>query len=150
MRGTTLFLAGALALAAIVPVRAEPSFDPATTFSKLVANVRPTAYRIDLFPNVAKLATAGAKEDIEFRGEEEIDLQVLRATSVLTLNAVDLAFGGAAVGDNQAAIDVGSGTATFRFERTLEPGRHTLKIAYWGKITARPEGIYYSDYDTAA
>jgi aminopeptidase N len=150
MRGTTLFLAGALALAAIVPVRAEPSFDPATTFSKLVANVRPTAYRIDLFPNVAKLATAGAKEDIEFRGEEEIDLQVLRATSVLTLNAVDLAFGGAAVGDNQAAIDVGSGTATFRFEHTLEPGPHMLKIAYWGKITARPEGIYYSDYDTAA
>jgi hypothetical protein len=88
MRGTSSFLAGALALAAIASARAEPSFDPATTFSKLLANVRPIAYRIDLFPNVAKLATAGAKEDIEFRGEEEIDLQVLRATSTLTLNAV--------------------------------------------------------------
>jgi aminopeptidase N len=30
----------------------------------------------------------------------------------------------------------------------LAPGAYTLKIAYWGKITNTPEGIYYSDYDT--
>jgi aminopeptidase N len=152
MRGASSFLAGMLALAAIAPARAEPSFDPATTFSKLLANVRPIAYRIDLFPNVAKLATAGPKEDIEFRGEEEIDLLVLRATSVLTLNAVDLTFGGAAIGSDKATISVDkkAGTATFRFSRALAPGAYTLKIAYWGKITNTPEGIYYSDYDTAA
>src|SRR5262249_49640475 len=41
-------------------------------------------------------------------------------------------------------------TVTFRFARTLAPGLHTLKIAYSGKITATPAGIYYSDYDTSS
>jgi aminopeptidase N len=146
-----VLIAGAIVLVCAVPIRAEPPFDPATTFSKLLSNVRPVAYRVDLFPDVTKLASAGAKEDIEFRGEEEIDLQVLRATNVLTLNAVDLTFRSVAVGDNRTVdppkAPTAGGTVTFRFEHALTPGLHTLKIAYGGKITALPEGIYYSDYD---
>jgi aminopeptidase N len=152
------FIGGAFVLASIMPVGAEPTFDPATTFSMLVANVRPVAYRIDLFPNVAKLAAAGAKEDIEFRGKEEIDLQVLRSTSVLTLNSLGLEFDGAdivgndggAAGDNEAkiSVDKAAQTVTFRFKHLLPPGLHTLKVAYSGKITEAAEGMYYSDYDT--
>src|ERR1043166_9139912 len=145
-------VAVAFVLAAAVSVQAEPPFDPTATFSKLLANVRPLAYRIDLFPNVEKLSKAGAREDIEFRGEEEVDVQVLRATNVITVNAVDLVFARAAVGENNAVVDVpkDSKTATFRCERALAPGLHTLKIAYRRKITATPVGIYYSDYDTPA
>lgn len=150
MRCNRALIISVIVLAGMMPSYAEPTFDPATTFSKLLANVRPVAYRIDLFPNVAKLATAGVKENIEFRGKEEIDLQVLRATSVLTLNALDLEFDGAAVGDNEAkiSVDKATQTATLRFKHLLPPGPHTVKIAYSGKITEAAEGIYYSDYDT--
>jgi aminopeptidase N len=152
MCGKCVLAAGALVLATSISAYAEPPFNPATTFSKLLANVRPLAYRIDLLPQVGRLTAAGSKGDIVFRGEEKIDLEVFRATNVLTLNALDLTFDGAAIDDNEATITVDGPAqkATFVFKRSLTPGQHTLSIVYWGKIPKTAAGIYYSDYGPAA
>jgi aminopeptidase N len=125
---------------------AEPRFSFAATPGPLPKNVVPSAYRIDLAPDLEKL---------KFTGREEIDVDVTQPTDVITVNAVDLKFEKAALrGEDRAAavvtIDAAKQTATLRFSHTLGIGRHTLAIVYAGPIPAAPAGIYYNDYATPA
>jgi aminopeptidase N len=125
--------------------KAEKPFDFAATPGKLPKSVVPSAYRIDLKPNLDSLA---------FTGTEEVDIAVAKPTDSITLNSNGLAFKEVALkGEDSAkatiAIDEKAQTATFHFPHVLTAGTHTLSIAYSGPITAQPAGLYYNDYDVA-
>src|ERR1700722_1227022 len=136
---------GLLFCAALV-CRAESPFSFVTTPGRLPEDVVPAPSRIDLVPDFQQL---------KFTGREEIDVDVRRATDVVTVNAVNLGIEKVAlVGDGAAlaavSLDAQRQTATFRFAHALATGRHTLSIAFSGRIPATPEGIYYNDYRSAA
>src|ERR1700730_3122747 len=88
-----LFLA-MLALGSTVaaaPARAEAPFTFEATPGDLPKDVRPLAYRIDLVPDLDRLASADGSVDVDFAGTEEVDVELLRATDRFTLNALNLA-----------------------------------------------------------
>jgi aminopeptidase N len=124
--------------------QAESAFNFATTPGPLPKDVVPSAYRIDIAPDLERL---------QFTAHEEVDVDVERATAVVTVNAVDLAIGsvalvGAERAPAQVSIDSEHATASFRFAQPLAVGHHTLAIGYSGRIAATPVGIYYNDYAT--
>jgi len=130
------FLTAPLALA-------EKPFDFMATPGKLPKTVVPSAYRLDLVPNLDKLT---------FTGAEEIDIAVAKATDSVTLNQNDLAIDSVALKGEDGAkatvtLDGKAQTATFKFPHALSPGKHTLSVSYSGPITAQPAGLYYNDYD---
>jgi aminopeptidase N len=122
---------------------AEKPFDFAATPGKLPKTVVPSAYRIDLKPNLDSLA---------FTGTEEVDIAVAKPTDSITLNSNGLTIKEVALKDGTkatVAIDEKAQTATFHFPHALPAGTHTLSIAYSGPITAQPSGLYYNDYEVA-
>jgi aminopeptidase N len=124
---------------------ADQPFDFAATPGKLPKIVIPTAYRIDLAPEL---------DSLSFKGREEVDIAVSKATDVITLNANGLAFQAVGLKGEDGAkaavsIDANAETATFHFPHALAAGPHTLHIEYSGPITAQPSGIYYNDYEAA-
>jgi len=142
----TGLIAFALLCTRALVCHAEAPFSLATTPGQLPKGVVPIAYRLDLAPDL---------EQLKFSGREEIDVDVSAATNAITVNAVDLVIGKAAVvGDASARVsvtmDAPRQTATLHFAHALAQGRHTLAIAYSGRIPATPAGIYYNDYSTPA
>jgi aminopeptidase N len=144
-RVTRSLLFGLLGCAVLV-CRAEAPFSFATTPGTLPKDITPAAYRLDLAPDLAAL---------RFTAREEIDIDVSQASDAITVNAVDLTIGKAALSGKesvsaQITIDAPRQTVTFRFAQALAKGRHTLAIDYSGRIAATPAGLYYNDYATAA
>lgn len=128
-----------LFLMATLPVSAGPRFSYEAMPGKLPRDARPVAYRIEITPNLQTLS---------FSGTEQIDVELLQPTATLTLNAVGLTFGEVSIDGRRgrAAQDVAEQTVTLIFGGRLAPGRHTLSIAWTGRIGAQPSGIYYNDY----
>jgi aminopeptidase N len=119
--------------------------------TQLPTDVRPLQYTINATPDAANL---------RFTGRTDIDIQVLRATDSITLNAADLEFGEVSLGGgsedaplalNPREIDVSEEkqTATFRFGREIAPGRYRLTINYRGKIYTQAAGLFALDYEGA-
>ena len=111
---------------------------------KLPKEVAPSAYRIDLAPDLDKLTTAAS---------EEIDISVAKPTDTITLDAIDITFDKVTLKDlNQTAtvtVDAEAQTATFHFAQPIPAGNHTLAISYRGIIPETPAGLYYNDYNAA-
>jgi len=108
---------------------------------RLPTNVQPLSYDITVDPDAAKLT---------FTGTETIAIQVVEATQTITLNAAELNISsvrldGATAG--KIATDAAGQTVTFTFPATVKPGRHTLAIAYSGKINQSATGMFAIDYD---
>jgi len=125
--------------------QAEKPFDFMATPGKLPKTVVPSAYRLDIVPDLDKLT---------FTAKEEIDIAVAKATDAITLNQHDLAIAAVALKGEDGAkatvtLDEKAQTATFKFPHPLPAGPHTLTVAYSGPITAQPAGLYYNDYDVA-
>ena len=136
--------ATALALALTGSAGAERPFDFDTAPGKLPKDVKPLAYRIRLAPDL---------DTLTFVGDEQVDIDVAKPTDTVVLNAIGLDFRKVALaGEDGAsakvAVDDERQTASLHFPHPLGAGRHTLAIAYSGKISAQPAGIYYADYDT--
>ena len=136
----------ALACAAALTCPAQARFDFAATAGNLPKNVIPSAYRITLAPDLTKLI---------FSGHEEIDVEVFKATRVVTVNAAAIKVRNVVLRDAAAnwatvSMDGARHRATFHFQAPLALGRHTLLIDYSGAIPATPAGIYYNDYPTSA
>ena len=133
-----------VAAAIATPTYAEPRFSFEATPCCLPKDVRPLTYRLDIKPDLDKLAAANGKEDVEFTGEEEIDIEVLNATDVIILNAVDITFRKVAL-DGTAAkkviADAGHQTAAIHLANRIATGRHKLTISFSGKIIPQPHGI---------
>jgi aminopeptidase N len=109
----------------------------------LPTDVVPVHYDIAVRPDAAALT---------FTGSVTAEVQVVRATSAVTLNAADMTFGavqldGASVSP-KVTYDTPGQTATLTFAAPLEVGKHRLAIAYAGKINQQAFGLFSVDYDT--
>jgi aminopeptidase N len=141
-----LLAASALALAtAALPcvalAEAPFSFDAAP--GKLPKTVVPSAYRIEIKPDLDKLTLAG---------RETVEVEVRKATDSFVLNQAGLTIQSATLETGATAtvtLDADAQTATLRFPGPVAAGRHTLTVVYTGPIPETPAGIYYDDYKTA-
>jgi aminopeptidase N len=135
-----LAFAAAFVCAAVAPAGAVAPFDFDTTPGRLPKNVVPVEYRIAIAPD----ATAKT-----LRGTETVALDVRRATRRIVFNTLNITirsarFDGTAVArvDTQSAKQL----TTLTLARPAAAGRHTLSLAYDGKIEDSAQGLFVQDY----
>lgn len=134
--GLGLALAGAVLLAGCGAGKGEARH-------VLPRDVVPIHYDVAVRPNAAALT---------FTGSVGADVEVVRATDTVTLNAADMTFGKVQLdGSNvtpKVAFDKDAQTATLTFDAPLTLGKHRLAIDYTGKINQQAFGLFSVDYDT--
>jgi len=151
MKLSAMFLASAaLALVAPASVKAQPAAAPHDTVdptlpTQLPRTAIPHHYAITVTPHAQRLT---------FDASVAIDLDVIKPTNQLTLNAADMtissarltpAKGGAAL-IGRVALDPKAETATISFPRTLPDGAYHLSLVYSGKIHTQANGLFALDY----
>ena len=146
-RVTALFASAAIVLALTsATATAQPQKDTIDTSlpTQLPREAVPHHYSITVTPHA---------DTLSFDGSVGIDVQVLKATRTLTLNAADLTFRKATItpagrGSFAATTktDADAQTVTFDFGRTLVPGAYRLDIDYSGKIATQANGLFALDY----
>jgi len=121
------------------PLRAEEKFSMATTPGKLPKEIIPRAYVIRLEPNTDSLVTAGS---------ESIEVEVLKPTDRIVINAVDTDISQARLSGAHTSeeltpqIDSKAETVTFQTKTSLEPGSYQLALTFQNKITEQPHGLF--------
>jgi aminopeptidase N len=148
-----LVLAAALAVGGCATARDEVPAAPASAAAaavptQLPTDVRPLAYSISARPDAPNL---------RFDGAVRIEVEVLRPTDSITLNAADLELKSAVLTgpdgrDREASrisLDADKQTATMAFADRLAPGRYSLAITYSGKIYRQATGLFALDYESA-
>jgi aminopeptidase N len=135
--------ATALALAAI-GAHAEAPYAFDKTPGKLPKDVIPVEYDAHLAPDIAANS---------FRGTETVEIEVLRPTVRIMLNAAALEIDGASLsGKGVKAIkltpvlDDKQETLSFTLPRELAPGRYRLELSFRGKINREGRGLFYVNY----
>ncbi|MEJ0058575.1 MAG: M1 family metallopeptidase [Terricaulis sp.] len=125
---------GALALSA--------SAQETTERQVLPDNVKPVRYELTVTPDAAAMTLAG---------DVRIEIDVTAPTRTVTLNSLELEFDSAEIDGTRATVsfDTTAQTATLTVPRDLGVGRHTLAIAYRGKIYRQAQGLFAVDYDAA-
>jgi aminopeptidase N len=106
----------------------------------LPTDVQPTRYDLAIRPDAQAMT---------FTGVVTIALDVKRATKTIELNAADLVFEKVTLDAKPApkpVFDTTEETATFIFPAAIKPGKHTMTIAYAGKINPHPAGLFALDY----
>ena len=111
----------------------------------LPTNVRPTRYRLILEPDL---------ESFTFRGEEAVDIEVVEASSEITLNSSDIDIlsskltveGGSVLTPRDVVLDDSKETATFVFDSEIPTGPATLEITFTGELNDKLRGFYRSHY----
>jgi len=106
--------------------------------------VRPTRYDVRLEPDLATLT---------FAGDETVALEVQEPTAEIVLNAVDLAFGEAALtnarGESQRGtpvVDEAAERCRITFPSAIAPGTWRLRLAFTGTLNDKLRGFYRSSY----
>ena len=118
---------------------------------RLPSNVRPTAYRLTLTPDL---------ENFTFTGQASIDLQVSESTGRVLLNAAELEITAAHITDGYGGALPASGIlldeererASLTFPREIATGRATLSLEFTGILNDQLRGFYrcrYTDTDGA-
>jgi len=113
---------------------------------RLPSNVVPQRYEISLTPDLRAFTYAG---------EESVVVRVDAPTAEVVLNALELEIdrvsatrAGKEVA-GKAELDPARERAHLRFERALEPGEWTLRIAFRGILNDKLHGFYRSTYKDA-
>jgi aminopeptidase N len=147
-----LFASAAIALVVPASLVAQPTVQTDTVDPSVPTQLPRTA-----IPHHYTLTVTPHANQLTFDGAVTIDLEVIKPTRELTLNAADLSFsrvtlsaakGGPAVAGN-TRLDAGAQTATFDFPRTLAPGAYKLALTYSGKINTQANGLFALDYKNA-
>jgi aminopeptidase N len=118
---------------------------PASQSDRVVLpeTVIPERYDIKVTPDARGLV---------FTGKVAIDISVQEATDRIVLNAADIVISDVTLSGHQKppklVLDGTGQTATFLFEKPVEPGRYVLSIDYTGKISQHAAGLFALDYDT--
>ena len=141
----TPVLALALALAfTTAPAQAEAPFSFAATPGKLPKDVIPLLYDAHLVPDM--------KADT-FRGTQRVEIEVLRPTERIVLNAANLAIERASLSGRGMAervltplLDDKQETLTFELGAPLAPGRYVLALAFSGQINREGRGLFQVGY----
>ncbi len=124
---------------------AEAPFGFANTPGQLPKDVVPIEYALHVVPNIAGRA---------FQGSQTIRIEVLRPTSKIVMNALNIEIDSAALDGRGLSrmklhapqIDKDRQTLTFALGKPLAPGRYTLAMAWRGLINSAPEGLYVDKY----
>jgi aminopeptidase N len=125
-------------------LRAEEPFSFENTPGKLPKDIVPIRYAIDLAPDL---------DQATFFGEEVIEVEVAHPTQKIVLNSLGLeitrgtlVLASGALTLPAPQMDAGEQTATFSLKAALAPGRCTIRLAFSGKLTEAPEGLYISRF----
>jgi aminopeptidase N len=124
---------------------AENKFNISTTPGKLPKDIVPRSYQIYLEPNIEALVTDGI---------ESVEIEVLKPTDRIVLNAVDTEIAAAqiAIGDRKEELtpqfDSSQQTVSFKSQNILEPGRYTLSFKFQSRIGEQPHGLFIQHYDS--
>jgi len=126
-----------------LPAQSEPRFNFDATPGSLPKDVVPSKYSLalDLDP---------AKES--FNGVVDIAIDVRRPVSAIILSAFELTPGDVALidGKRKRSLTVTENTAKREWrvgdDRTVAPGKYTLRIAYTGVVHAYGDGLYAVSY----
>lgn len=134
--GLGLALAGAVLLAGCGGGKGEARH-------VLPTDLVPIHYDVAVRPNATALT---------FTGSVGADVEVVKTTNTVTLNAADMTFGKVQLdGSNvtpKVTFDNDAQTATLVFDVPLTLGKHRLAIDYTGKINQQAFGLFSVDYDT--
>jgi aminopeptidase N len=123
---------------------AENKFNLLTTPGKLPKDIVPRSYQIYLEPNIEALVTDGF---------ESIEIEVLKPTDHIVLNAVDteIAVAKIEIGDRKEELipqlDSNQQTVSFESQNILEPGRYILSFKFRSRIGEQPRGLFIQHYD---
>ncbi len=111
---------------------------------RLPKTVTPHRYEIRLEPDL---------DAFTFKGEENVGVTVRDSTTEIVLNALELEIDSAAVQrggtslSGKTELDAKQERAIIRFDRALEPGEWTLKLAFRGILNNKLHGFYRSHYE---
>jgi aminopeptidase N len=136
---------GATALAfAAIGAHAEVPYSFDKTPGKLPKDVIPLEYQAHLTPDIAANT---------FAGTETVEIEVLRPTSTIMLNAAALQIDGASLSGKGVkqlkltpVLDEKQQTLSFTLPSALAPGRYRLELAFRGKINREGRGLFYVNY----
>jgi len=140
-----LAAAAAFAFAMTMPTaRAEAPYAFASTPGKLPKDVIPLQYTAHLMPDVAGNV---------FRGSQTVEIEVLKPTSTIMLNADKLAIESASLTGKgigkvtlQPMLDEARQTLRFDLANTLAPGKYVLALGFRGQINREGRGLFYVNY----
>lgn len=110
-----------------------------TLAQRLPELARPENYKLSFAPDFEKNT---------FSGQETIAIQVLKPTSEIVLNAVEIDFQAASIKsagatqDAKVTLDKDKQTATLTVEKALPPGPATIQIHYTGLLNDELRGFY--------
>ena len=116
----------------------------------------PTQLPRTAIPHHYAITVTPHAQQLTFDGAVAIDLEVVKPTQTLVLNAADMTFssatlvpaaGGSSV-TGRVTTDNDAETVTVALPATLAPGRYRLQLAYSGKINTQANGLFALDYKT--
>ena len=147
-------LLASAALATLAPASLPAQVKPVDTVDPTL----PTQLPRTAVPHHYAVTVTPHAERLTFDGKVSIDLEVIKPTRELVLNAADLNFasatlrpakGGAALA-GKVTTDSDAQTAAFTFPKTLARGSYRLDLVYSGKINTQANGLFALDYKTKA
>jgi puromycin-sensitive aminopeptidase len=114
----------------------------------------PTQLPRTAIPHHYAIVVTPHADQLTFDGAIAIDLDVIKPTRQLVLNAAEMRFASATLRPAKGAAAIPAGvtmdpqaqTATLSFPRTLAPGAYRLDIRYSGKIHTQANGFFALDY----
>jgi len=116
----------------------------AATAQRLPETARPENYKLTFTPDL---------ENAKFEGDETITLRVLKPTSEITLNAVDIDFhevtiaSGGTTQKATVAPDKEKEMVVLSVEKPLATGPSTIHITYTGVLNSEMRGLYLGKDD---
>lgn len=138
------FAVAAMLGAAAIAAQAEAPFSFAATPGKLPKDVVPLQYAAHLRPNV---------DARTFLGSQTVEIEVLKETSTIMLNASGLhidaaSLSGKGISARKLAplLDEQQQTLSFKLAQPLAPGRYQLALKFHGAIHREARGLFHLDY----
>lgn len=135
--------AAAFALTA-AGAQAEAPYAFGSTPGKLPKDVIPLQYSAHIMPDVAGNS---------FRGTQTVEIEVLKRTSTIMLNADNLEIDSASLSGKEIGkrplkpiLDKGQQTLRFELAQPLVPGKYALDLAFRGQINREGRGLFYVNY----
>ena len=118
---------------------------PKSNMVMLPADVRPSRYKLTLAPDL---------KDFTFQGGETVEIEILKPTSTITLNSVEIAVqscrltlpDGPSLTPSDTTFNIEEETATIEFDSTLPAGPARLELEFTGELNDRLLGFYRSRY----
>ena len=117
---------------------------PASEAVVLPETTRPSKYRITLQPDL---------HNFTFKGEQSVELQILKPTSTIVLNSMELEISsaslhasGTTLPSRSITLDEVAQTATLDFGETVQPGDARLEMTFTGILNDKLLGFYRSEY----